>query len=174
MLEQNLDKVNWSNLSSNPNAIHMLEQNVDKVCWHWLSNNPNAIHLLEFAINGIKAKTIRDQMFMFQLLVQPPHAQAIPHLKILITQLRVNGAPANVLDSFLNQKPLSSNFLVEFGWKRSAVEYLPNFQPANFTFQQYFNLTNSDNYHLKLELSEQQANILQQTALTTLHMNIVC
>ena len=43
----NLDKVNWSQLSSNANAIHLLEKNIDKVNWYNLSSNPNAIHLLE-------------------------------------------------------------------------------------------------------------------------------
>ena len=47
LLEQNLDKVNWSALSHNPNAIHLLEQNMDKIDWDMLSSNPNAIHLLE-------------------------------------------------------------------------------------------------------------------------------
>ena len=42
-----LDKINWSNLSRNPNAIHLLEQNIDKIDWYNLSENPNAIHLLE-------------------------------------------------------------------------------------------------------------------------------
>ena len=53
LLEKNLDKVYWSQLSANPNpnAIHILEQNLDKMttvsCWAWLSSNPNAIRLLE-------------------------------------------------------------------------------------------------------------------------------
>ena len=45
-----IDKVNWYELSSNPNAIHILEKNLDKVhwhMWHMLSMNPNAIHILE-------------------------------------------------------------------------------------------------------------------------------
>ena len=62
MLEQNLDKVNWSYLSSNPNAIHLLEQNLDKVEWHNLSSNPNAIHLLEQNL---------DKVNWFRLLQNP-------------------------------------------------------------------------------------------------------
>jgi len=38
--------INWYNLSSNPNAIHLLEQNIDKISWNALSENPNAINLL--------------------------------------------------------------------------------------------------------------------------------
>ena len=41
------DKLHWTNLSSNPNAIHLLEKNLDKVNWEMLSGNPNAIPLLE-------------------------------------------------------------------------------------------------------------------------------
>jgi hypothetical protein len=47
MLEQNLDKVNWKELSQNPNAIHILEKNMNKVVWDVLSANPNAVHILE-------------------------------------------------------------------------------------------------------------------------------
>ena len=42
-----LDKLNWSMLSRNPNAIHILEKNLDKVDWETLSRNPNAIPILE-------------------------------------------------------------------------------------------------------------------------------
>ena len=41
------DKLDWSNLSSNPNAIHLLENNPEKIDWSRLSSNPNAIHILE-------------------------------------------------------------------------------------------------------------------------------
>ena len=40
-------KINWDDLSSNPNAIQLLEKNPDKIYWSWLSRNPNAIKLLE-------------------------------------------------------------------------------------------------------------------------------
>ena len=46
MLEKYPDKINWYNLSSNPNAIRILEQNPDKINWWHLSKNRNAIHLL--------------------------------------------------------------------------------------------------------------------------------
>ena len=42
-----VDRLDWKELSRNPNAIHILEQNLDKVCWSYLSLNPNAIHILE-------------------------------------------------------------------------------------------------------------------------------
>jgi len=39
--------ITWYNLSRNPNAIDLLEQNFDKINWNYLSENPNAIHILE-------------------------------------------------------------------------------------------------------------------------------
>ena len=53
LLEKNFDKINWYMLSANPNAIHLLEQNQDKINWSSLSFNPNAIHLLEQNIDKI-------------------------------------------------------------------------------------------------------------------------
>ena len=47
LLEKNIDKIDWDNLSSNPRAIHLLEKNIDIIDWDNLSLNPNAIHLLE-------------------------------------------------------------------------------------------------------------------------------
>ena len=54
LLETNLDKVDWGRLSLNPNAIHLLEKNLDKVDWSQLSRNPNAIHLLEQNLDKVE------------------------------------------------------------------------------------------------------------------------
>ena len=53
ILEKNLDKVSWNWLSCNENAIHLLEKNMDKIDWGNLSGNPNAIHLLEKNLNKV-------------------------------------------------------------------------------------------------------------------------
>ena len=42
-----INKIQWNQLSANPNAIHLLEQNMDKIDQYRLSTNPNAIYLLE-------------------------------------------------------------------------------------------------------------------------------
>ena len=34
------DKLNWKELSQNPNAIQLLSKNIDKVDWTCLSRNP--------------------------------------------------------------------------------------------------------------------------------------
>ena len=49
-----LNKIDWSWLSGNPNALSLLEQNQDKICWNYLSGNKNAIHLLEQNLDKIK------------------------------------------------------------------------------------------------------------------------
>jgi len=41
------NKLNWSRLSANPNAIKLLEKNQNKIHWLYLSTNENAIHLHE-------------------------------------------------------------------------------------------------------------------------------
>ena len=46
LYQQNLDRVNWAELSGNPGAIDILRANLDKVDWRMLSRNPNAIDLL--------------------------------------------------------------------------------------------------------------------------------
>jgi hypothetical protein len=46
-LEQNFDKIDWRNLSKNPNAIHILKKNNKRINWDQLSSNSNAIELLE-------------------------------------------------------------------------------------------------------------------------------
>jgi len=40
-LEKNLNKINWWELSTNPNAIPLLEKNMDKINWRNLYNNPS-------------------------------------------------------------------------------------------------------------------------------------
>jgi hypothetical protein len=49
LLENNQDKINWTQLSENPSAITLLENNQDKIYWTYLSANPSAgaISLLE-------------------------------------------------------------------------------------------------------------------------------
>jgi len=43
----NPNKLNWIELSANPNAIELLEENPKKIDWTYLSLNPNAIELLK-------------------------------------------------------------------------------------------------------------------------------
>ena len=38
-----IEKLDWSNISLNPNAIHLLEKYSYNIQWSCLSNNPNAV-----------------------------------------------------------------------------------------------------------------------------------
>ena len=46
LLKENKDKINWKKLSNNLNAIELFENNKNEICWDKLSTNPNAIELL--------------------------------------------------------------------------------------------------------------------------------
>jgi hypothetical protein len=67
ILEKNLDKVHWDELSKNPNAIHILEKNLDKVSWTGLSQNPNAIHLLEKNLDKVDWYGLSRNTNIFEL-----------------------------------------------------------------------------------------------------------
>ena len=45
MLEQNIDKINWTVLNINPNAISLLVQNIDKIDWNTILNKPNIFYM---------------------------------------------------------------------------------------------------------------------------------
>ena len=50
----NVEKLDWTYLSKNPNAIDLLEANPDKINWRYLSSNPEAIHILKTRRNKKK------------------------------------------------------------------------------------------------------------------------
>jgi hypothetical protein len=45
--EEDIKDIDWFNLCSNPNAVHIIEQFYDKIDWDGLCLNPNSIHLIE-------------------------------------------------------------------------------------------------------------------------------
>jgi hypothetical protein len=55
VLQHDPDKINWTHLSSNPNALHILEAHPDKIDWSYLSKNSGdgAIKLLKKISNRI-------------------------------------------------------------------------------------------------------------------------
>jgi hypothetical protein len=64
-LEQNLDKINWNNLSRNPNATYLLEHNTNKIDWSYLSLYSDRISLLESNMNKINWQTICANPIIF-------------------------------------------------------------------------------------------------------------
>jgi hypothetical protein len=64
---EHTDKIDWTALSHNPNAIHLLEQNLDKeVDWGYLSRNPNAIHILEQNLDKVDWSIIWSNPSIFE------------------------------------------------------------------------------------------------------------
>ena len=66
------DKINWYNLSENPNAIHLLEQNLDKIDWDWLSKNPNI-----FGRDYIKMSKKRTWIILEDLMKNALHPRRL-------------------------------------------------------------------------------------------------
>jgi hypothetical protein len=44
-VQENIDKIDWFELSGNHNAVSILEKNIDKINWRQLSSNPNIFEL---------------------------------------------------------------------------------------------------------------------------------
>jgi len=80
LLKENQDKINWKNLSENPNpeAIELLKENLDEIYWGSLSKNPNAIDLLKDNQNRID----------WNILSANPNSEAMELLKKRLKYLR--------------------------------------------------------------------------------------
>ena len=65
-----LDKLNWSMLSSNPNAIHIIEKNLDKVDWISLSINPN---IFVYDYEAMKNTMYKEGGFVEELMANRFH-----------------------------------------------------------------------------------------------------
>jgi hypothetical protein len=67
LLENNPEKIDWCNLSLNPNAIKLLEKNQDKIEWYYLSKNKNAIKLLKDNPEKIEWNFLASNPSIFEL-----------------------------------------------------------------------------------------------------------
>ena len=72
IIEKNLDKVDWSFLSSIPDAIHILEKNLDKIDWASLSQNPS-IFILD--TNAMRKQI--DNGFAEELIARALHPKRL-------------------------------------------------------------------------------------------------
>ena len=86
LLEQNMNKINWSCISSNPNAINLLEQNMDKIDWDGLSYNPNAINLLEQNIDKIDWWHLSENPNIFEIDTKQLKLDITERAKIIETR----------------------------------------------------------------------------------------
>ena len=75
LLRNNIDKIDWMELSLNPEAINLLEENIDKIYWPYLSLNPAAIHLLEANPNKIDWSTLSANPNALHLLARLDYAE---------------------------------------------------------------------------------------------------
>ena len=57
-----IDKLNFKILSSKEYAIDILEKNMNKICWSVLCKNPNAIHLIA-KLDYEKMRSENQQLF---------------------------------------------------------------------------------------------------------------
>jgi hypothetical protein len=65
LLEENLEKINWSFLSINPNAIHLLEKNKEKIHWSFLSYNPSIFKkIINYKYLYQRMNVIREELLM--------------------------------------------------------------------------------------------------------------
>jgi hypothetical protein len=60
------NKIDWSFLSTNQNAIEILTNNPDKIDWKELSTNPNAIDLLKNNKDKIDWKLLCENPSIFE------------------------------------------------------------------------------------------------------------
>jgi len=58
-----MDKVEWSALSQNPNAMDILKNNIDKINWNSLSLNPNIFELNYAFLKG-RMDILREELMM--------------------------------------------------------------------------------------------------------------
>ena len=58
----------WSSLSSNPNGIKLLEQNQDKISWSDISNNTE---IFELDYNGMKKNNLEMEEDLIKEVMKP-------------------------------------------------------------------------------------------------------
>jgi len=68
IIENNLDKVNFTSLSLNTNAVHLCIKNIDKIDLFWFSNNPTSIKYLEKNKDKINFNGLSGNIYGIHLL----------------------------------------------------------------------------------------------------------
>lgn len=99
-------KLDWYDVSMNPNAIELLVQNFDKVCWQTISCNVNIMKF--FSLLEPNQKEIAIESFNWSFVSRNPNA--VPLLeqfpsKIDINSLCKNENAIHLLNSMLNSNP---------------------------------------------------------------------
>jgi hypothetical protein len=61
MISIDIDKINWDNLSKNPNAIHLLEQHQDKIDWFYILHNPS-IYEIDYQVLQQRIEPFKEEL----------------------------------------------------------------------------------------------------------------
>jgi len=141
----NKDKINWNELSLNPNAIDLLEENYDNIYWDKLSLNPNAIELLkkqveyEQSLTAIEHINLRTKIDWYSLSTNPSAIDLLiaNPTKIIWDELCLNTNAIDLLEknpTKINWQYLSENHNAIHLLKKQ-IEY-----ENSLTIEEYNNL----------------------------------
>ena len=97
-IRKNIDKINWDNLSLNPNAIDLLDKNQDKINWNFISSNPNSKHILEKNIDKIYWNYLLLNQSIFELDYKALKERCHIYMKELIQK----ALHPNIIQIYLN------------------------------------------------------------------------
>ena len=115
-----IDRISWSALSGNPNAIHLLENNQDKISWYFISENVNAIHLLEQNLEKINWDVLSRNPNAIHLLEQNPgkiNWILLSENSNAINLLGENPNNVNMASLSLNSNTIAMRILQESPWE---------------------------------------------------------
>lgn len=76
IISNNLDKINWSNLCENYNAYNILKNNFDKIVWNKIIYNKNAVFLIK---DDIKLLTWNDIYDFMSKYIEDKYRQVFIH-----------------------------------------------------------------------------------------------
>jgi hypothetical protein len=122
LLEKNLDKINWMELSINHKALRILEKHQDKICWSHLSLNHGAINLLKNNLDKIDWRMLSMNKCpgAIELLKQNPY-------RINWEKLISNPFAIELIESKFNDDiNFNDNSLSKEAWENLSKNSHPN------------------------------------------------
>jgi hypothetical protein len=132
-----INKINWSLLSKNPNAIELLKENQDKINWVWLSFNPNAMTLLKEnpnkidwfrlslnpnAMSLLKENQDKISWWMFS---QNPNIFTYDYIKMK-EKMKNSGIVKELMSVIFHPKNMNKWFNLGFSEHQEMLEFINN------------------------------------------------
>jgi hypothetical protein len=105
LIEKHLDKIVWSRLSLNPHprAIHMLEEHPENINWYYLSTNPGAISLLKKNIKKIEWSALSQNTNPLAIQLMEEHLNlALSLHKVSLYRLTENPSAIHIIEKRFN------------------------------------------------------------------------